>query len=37
MLPKTIASQTGTKDLQTVDIALRLLHRPIPEFLPSIY
>jgi len=35
--PKTIASQTGTKDLQTVDIALRVLHRPIPEFLPSIY
>ena len=34
---KTIASHTGTKDLQTVDITLRMLHRPIPEFLPSIY
>jgi prohibitin 1 len=36
-MPKVIASQTGTKDLQTVDIALRVLHRPIPEFLSTIY
>jgi len=35
--PQTIVSQTGTKDLQTVDIALRVLHRPIEELLPSIY
>lgn len=35
--PKTINSHTGTRDLQTVDISLRILHRPIPEFLPSIY
>jgi prohibitin 1 len=34
---KTIASHTGTKDLQTVDITLRMLHRPIIEHLPSIY
>ena len=35
--PKTINSTTGTKDLQTIDISLRILHRPIQEFLPSIY
>ena len=28
---------TGTKDLQTVDIAIRLLHKPIEQLLPSIY
>ena len=27
--PKTVASHTGTKDLQTVDIAIRMLHKPI--------
>lgn len=35
--PKTVASHTGTKDLQTVDIGLRLLYRPIEEFLPAIH
>ncbi|EGR34058.1 prohibitin, putative [Ichthyophthirius multifiliis] len=35
--PKTIASQTGTKDLQTVDIALRILYRPVENQLPNIY
>ncbi|KAL4483004.1 hypothetical protein ABPG74_019030 [Tetrahymena malaccensis] len=34
---KTITSQTGTKDLQTVDIALRLLFRPVESQLPNIY
>lgn len=35
--PLYIKSKTGTRDMQTVDIALRILHRPISEFLPSIY
>lgn len=32
-----ITSSTGTKDLQTIDIGLRILHKPIEDFLPSIY
>jgi prohibitin 1 len=36
-MPKVIASLTGTKDLQTVDIALRVLYRPIPEMLATLY
>jgi len=36
--PRLIPNQkTGTKDLQTVSISLRILSRPITEFLPSIY
>lgn len=35
--PKMITSSSGTKDLQTVDIALRLLYRPIEDCLPKIY
>ena len=35
--PKLILSSTGTKDLQTIDISLRILHRPMVEYLPSIY
>lgn len=35
--PKTIASMTGTRDLQTVDIGVRLLHRPLMAELPWIY
>ncbi|CAD8188308.1 unnamed protein product [Paramecium octaurelia] len=35
--PKTVASHTGTKDLQTVDIAIRMLHKPIESYLPEIY
>jgi len=32
--PKLISSLTGTKDLQTVDIQVRILHRPTVEKLP---
>merc|ERR1719210_1638271 len=36
--PRLIPNQkTGTKDLQTASISLRILHRPITEFLPQIY
>ena len=35
--PQVITSQTGTKDLQTVSIDLRILYRPDQEYLPSIY
>jgi prohibitin 1 len=31
-----IHSTTGTRDLQTVDLSLRLLYRPIEEKLPEI-
>mmetsp|Transcript_28978 Transcript_28978/g.51815 ORF Transcript_28978/g.51815 Transcript_28978/m.51815 type:complete len:275 (-) Transcript_28978:1430-2254(-) len=34
---KTINSKTGTKDLQTVNIDLRILYRPDTEHLPGIY
>ena len=35
--PKQISSLTGTKDLQTVDIQVRILHRPCIDKLPWIY
>jgi prohibitin 1 len=35
--PRSIHSATGTKDLQTVNISMRVLSRPIPEHLPEIY
>eukprot|EP01015_Nassula_variabilis_P003340 TRINITY_DN1212_c0_g1_i4.p1 TRINITY_DN1212_c0_g1~~TRINITY_DN1212_c0_g1_i4.p1 ORF type:complete len:274 (-),score=47.24 TRINITY_DN1212_c0_g1_i4:85-906(-) len=35
--PKVIATQSGTKDIQIVDIALRILYRPMEEYLPKIY
>ena len=35
--PKTLRSPTGTKDLQTVDISLRVLFKPAVESLPRIY
>jgi len=33
----TIPSETGTKDLQTVAVTLRLLYRPVVEQLPEIH
>jgi prohibitin 1 len=35
--PRTIHSSTGTKDLQMVNISLRVLSRPREDKLPSIY
>lgn len=35
--PRVISSVTGTKDLQTVNISLRVLSRPQEAFLPTIY
>lgn len=35
--PKMIRSPTGTKDLQTVDITLRILFKPDVQSLPRIY
>lgn len=35
--PRAIKSQTGTRDLQMVDIGLRVLTRPDPLHLPEIY
>eukprot|EP01066_Platyproteum_vivax_P013226 Platyproteum_vivax@DN5998_c0_g1_i2.p1 len=35
--PKTISTTTGTKDMQTISISLRLLYKPIPEALPQIH
>jgi len=35
--PRAIKSQTGTRDLQMVDIGLRVLTRPDPSHLPEIY
>ncbi|KAI8897814.1 band 7 family-domain-containing protein, partial [Globomyces pollinis-pini] len=35
--PRNIASLTGTKDLQMVNITVRVLSRPIAERLPRIY
>lgn len=35
--PRTINSITGTKDLQMVNISLRVLSRPVEEMLPIIY
>ena len=31
-----IHSSTGTRDMQTVDLSLRLLYRPIEEKIPEI-
>merc|ERR1712001_296487 len=35
--PKNVPSITGSKDLQNVNITLRILFRPIPDKLPNIY
>lgn len=35
--PRTIHSSTGTKDLQMVNISLRVLSRPLEDKLPTIY
>merc|ERR1712136_277931 len=35
--PKNIPTITGSKDLQNVNITLRILFRPKPDVLPSIY
>ena len=35
--PKNVPSITGSKDLQNVNITLRVLFRPIPDRLPNIY
>merc|ERR1719443_987160 len=35
--PKNVPSVTGTKDLQNVNITLRILYRPRPDQLPHIY
>ena len=35
--PRIISSITGTKDLQMVNISLRVLSRPIVEALPTVY
>ncbi|ODV85325.1 hypothetical protein CANARDRAFT_7971 [[Candida] arabinofermentans NRRL YB-2248] len=35
--PRTITTTTGSKDLQTVSLTLRVLHRPDVQNLPSIY
>jgi prohibitin 1 len=35
--PRVIPSSSGTRDLQTANISLRILFRPDPEFVPTIY
>lgn len=35
--PRIITTTTGSKDMQTVSLTLRVLHRPEPERLPTIY
>jgi len=35
--PKNIPTITGSKDLQNVNITLRILYRPLPSALPNIY
>ncbi|BFF94025.1 protein l(2)37Cc [Drosophila madeirensis] len=35
--PRNVPVITGSKDLQNVNITLRILYRPIPEQLPKIY
>jgi prohibitin 1 len=35
--PRNITVVTGSKDLQNVNITLRILYRPLPEALPSIF
>lgn len=35
--PRNVPVTTGSKDLQTVNITLRILFRPLPEQLPKLY
>lgn len=35
--PRNVTTVTGSKDLQNVNITLRILFRPIPDKLPNIY
>jgi len=35
--PKNVPTITGSKDLQNVNITLRILFRPVPDQLPNIY
>lgn len=35
--PRSVPTVTGSKDLQNVNITLRVLFRPLPDRLPSIY
>ena len=35
--PKVLRTNTGTKDLQSVNVTLRILYRPIQAELPRIY
>eukprot|EP00808_Paulinella_micropora_P012349 g59571.t1 len=35
--PKIISTETGTKDLQTVNLSLRVLYRPVPERVGVLY
>jgi len=35
--PRAITTETGSKDLQTVHLSLRVLYHPDPQFLPEIY
>jgi len=35
--PKNVPTITGSKDLQNVNITLRILFRPVPDKLPNIY
>jgi hypothetical protein len=35
--PKTFKSPTGTRDLQMVDISLRVLYKPDPQRIPDIH
>lgn len=35
--PKNVPTVTGSKDLQNVNITLRVLYRPLPNALPNIY
>merc|ERR1711915_384465 len=35
--PKNVPTITGSKDLQNVNITLRILYRPLPSALPNIY
>merc|ERR1711881_296832 len=35
--PKNVPTITGSKDLQNVNITLRILFRPVPDRLPNIY
>lgn len=37
IMPRNISTVTGTKDMQTISITLRVLHRPEVSMLPHIY